>query len=274
MVRQDFDQLRRYCHIGTGNYHPATARLYSDLGYFTCDSDIGHDLTQLFNYLTGYAPPPSYRKILAAPNALKKPLLKKIEREIEKHGHESPGHLIFKTNALEDPDVTAALYRACRAGVKVDLIVRDSCRFRPGLPGLSESATVISVVGRFLEHARVYYFRNGGDEEFFLGSADLMRRNLESRVEVLAPVEDKELQQELMLILTAQLIDSRSAWEMQPDGSYVQRYPNSAESMKSCQEQLLEAANKRQSAASTHKERKVRNKLLNRYQKRLRETNS
>jgi polyphosphate kinase len=193
VVRQDFDRLRRYCHIGTGNYHPKTARTYADLGLITCDEDIGHDLTQLFNYLTGYSPPPSYRKILAAPDALKKPLLKKIEREISLHSPESPGHIQFKTNALEDPDVTKALYKACQAGVKVDLIVRDSCRFRPNLPGLSETATVISIVGRFLEHSRIYYFKNGGDEEYFIGSADLMQRNLGARVEVLAPVEDKEL---------------------------------------------------------------------------------
>ncbi len=272
VVRQDYDRLRRYCHIGTGNYHPVTARLYSDLGFLTCDRDIGHDLTQLFNYLTGYAPPPSYRKILAAPHALKKPLLKRIEREIDKHSTESPGHIIFKTNALEDFDVTQALYRACQAGVKVDLIVRDSCRFRPNIPGLSETATVISIVGRFLEHSRIYYFRNGGDEEYFLGSADLMLRNLESRVEVLTPIEHRELQQELRMILTAQLIDSRNAWEMQPDGSYVQRYPNSEKSLKGCQEQLIEAAHRRQAAASVHKEKKVRSKLLNRFQKQLRDT--
>lgn len=269
IVRQDFDQLRRYCHIGTGNYHPATARLYSDLGYLTSDRDIGHDITQLFNYLTGYTPPPSYRKILAAPNALKKPLLKKIEREIALHSVESPGHMILKTNALEDSDVTEALYRACQAGVKVDLIVRDSCRFRPKLPGLSESASVISIVGRFLEHARIYYFKNDGEEEYFLGSADLMRRNLESRVEVMTPIEDADLQQELMLILAAQLIDSRSAWEMLPDGSYEQRRPHNEKSQQSCQEQLIHAAAKREAAASAHKEKKVRSKLMNRFQKQL-----
>jgi polyphosphate kinase len=270
VVRQDFDQLRRYCHIGTGNnYHPATARLYSDLGYLTCDDDIGVDLTQLFNYLTGYTPPPSYRKILAAPNALKKPLLKKIEREIALHDPVSPGHLIFKSNALEDPDVTKALYKASQAGVKVDLIIRDSCRFRPKIPGLSESATVISIVDRFLEHARIYYFRNGGDEEYFLGSADLMRRNLESRVEVLTPIDDADLRQELMLILTAQLGDNRSAWEMNANGAYKQRRPDAEGSQQSCQEQLIHAAARREAAASAHKEKKVRSKLMNRFQKQL-----
>ena len=272
VVRQDFDQLRRYCHIGTGNYHPATARLYSDLGLMTCDEDIGNDLTQLFNYLTGYATPPSYRKLLAAPNALKKPLLKKIERETMLHESGTPGHIQFKTNALEDPDITRALYKATKAGVKVDLLVRDSCRFRPGIPGLSETATVISIVAQFLEHARVYYFHNGGDEEYFLGSADLMRRNLESRVEVVTPVEDPELRQELRLILTAQLGDTRNAWEMQSDGSYLQRH--SGDDTEGSQQQLLRAAAKRQAAASVHKEKKVRGKLLNRFKKMLEESAS
>ena len=272
VVRQDYDGLRRYCHIGTGNYHPETARMYCDVGLLTCDSDIGHDLTQLFNYLTGYSPPPSYRKILAAPYALKKPLLKKIEREIQLHSPDSPGHIQLKTNALEDADVTEALYRACQAGVKIDLIVRDSCRFRPGLPGLSDTANVISIVGRFLEHCRIYYFRNGGEEEYYIGSADLMQRNLEARVEVLVPVEHPELRQELRLILTAQLGDMRSAWQMQSDGTYIQRRPNVDGDNNGCQQQLINAANKRQAAVSEHREKKVRNKLLNRFQKRLRKS--
>ena len=272
VVRKDYDGLRRYCHIGTGNYNADTARLYSDLGLLTCDNDIGHDLTQLFNYLTGYSPPPSYRKILAGPNSLKKPLLRKIEREISKHTAGSPGHIQLKTNALEDPDVTKALYQACQAGVKVDLIVRDSCRFRPDLPELSEAATVISVVGRFLEHSRIYYFRNGGDEEYYIGSADLMERNLTARVEVLAPVEDPDLRQELRLILTAQFSDMRSAWDMQSDGTYIQRQPVGDKAESGCQQQLIEVAEKRRAAASEHKEKKVRNKLLSRFQKKLRKS--
>ena len=272
VIRQDYDGLRRYCHIGTGNYHPETARLYSDVGLLTCDNDIGHDLTQLFNYLTGYSPPPSYRKILAGPHALKKPLLKKIEREIGLHSPESPGHIQLKTNALEDFDVVQALYRACQAGVKVDLIVRDSCRFRPGLPGLSDTATVISIVGQFLEHSRIYYFRNGGDEEYYIGSADLMKRNLEARVEVLVPVENLDLRQELRLILTAQLGDMRSAWQMQSDGLYDQRIPKTDSGEGGSQQQLIIAANKRQAAVSAHKEKKVRDKLLNRFQKKLRKS--
>jgi polyphosphate kinase len=195
VVRRDYNGLRRYAHIGTGNYHAGTARLYSDLGMLTCDEAIGQDLTELFNYLTGYSPPPTYRKILTAPYTLKQSLLSKIEREIKCHTPGSPSHIQFKMNALEDADITRALYRAAQAGVKIDLIVRDTCRLRPGIPGLSDNVTVISVTGRFLEHSRIYYFHNCGDEEYYIGSADLMKRNLESRVEVVAPVLDPKLRQ-------------------------------------------------------------------------------
>src|SRR6185369_4223046 len=160
------DGLRRYAHIGTGNYHPDTARVYSDVGLLTASEDFGHDLTELFNYLTtGYRPKRDYRKLLPAPKALKKALLTKIDREIAAHTPASPGLIRFKVNALEDVDITRALYRASQAGVKVDLIVRDTCRLRPGLPGLSEHIRVVSVLGRFLEHGRIFYFRNGGQEE-------------------------------------------------------------------------------------------------------------
>ncbi|MDD3450030.1 MAG: polyphosphate kinase 1 [Gammaproteobacteria bacterium] len=269
VVRRDYNGLRRYAHIGTGNYHAGTARLYTDLGLLTGDNDIGQDLTELFNFLTGYSPPPSYRKILAAPYTLKKTLLEKIEREISSHSEESPGHIQFKMNALEDADITRALYRATQAGVKVDLIVRDTCRFRPGLPGLSESAQVISIVGRFLEHGRIYYFRNGGAEEYYIGSADLMKRNLESRVEVVAPVEDIDLRQELRLILDVQLSDRRSAWDLQPDGSYVQRQPAPGQDAKSCQELLIGVAQRRLAAAVKHKQKKVRRKLVSHFQRRV-----
>lgn len=224
VVRRDFDGLRRYAHIGTGNYHAGTARMYSDLGILTCDPIIGEDLTELFNYLTtGYAPDRHYQKLLPSPRVLKKALLEKISREIANHTEKTPGRIQFKTNALEDKEITAALYKASMAGVKVELIVRDSCRLRPGILGLSENVRVISVVGRFLEHSRIYFFSNGGDEEYFIGSADIMKRNLEDRVEVITPVEPPELQAELRKFLDVQLTDQRSAWEMQPDGSYIQR---------------------------------------------------
>ncbi len=273
VVRRDYNGLRRYAHIGTGNYHPGTARLYSDLGMLTCDESIGQDLTELFNYLTGYSPPPTYRKILAAPYTLKQSLLSKIEREIKCHGPDSPSHIQFKMNALEDADITRALYRAAQAGVKVDLIVRDTCRLRPGVPGLSDSATVISVVGRFLEHSRIYYFRNCGDEEYYIGSADLMKRNLESRVEVVAPVEDPKLRQELRLILDAQLSSRKNVWEMQSDGSYLERQGVEGKESKSSQETFIALAQKRKAAATKHKQAKLREKLLIYFHKRLHSTN-
>jgi polyphosphate kinase len=229
VVRQDYNVLRRYAHIGTGNYHAETARLYCDLGMLTCDDAIGQDLSELFNYLTtGFKPKRNYRKILPAPKILKAALLERIDREIAVHSEESPGLIQFKLNALEDVEVTRALYRASQAGVEVDLIVRDTCRLRPGIEGLSDNVRVISIVGRFLEHTRICYFRNGGDEEYFIGSADCMKRNLNSRVEVYVPVEDPGLRKDLRFLLDVQLDDVRGAWEMQPDGSYVQRKEDEA----------------------------------------------
>ena len=252
VVRQDYAGLRRYAHIGTGNYHAGTARLYSDLGLLTCDDDIGHDLTEMFNYLTsGCKPSRHYRKLLTAPKFLKKAMLSKIEREVAVHSNEKPGLIRLKTNALEDADITAALYRASRAGVKVELIVRDTCRLRPGVPELSENVSVISVLGRFLGHARIYYFQNGGEEEYYIGSADLMRRNLERRVELVAPIEDPGAREELKKLFDVQLGDQRNVWDMRPDGSYVQRQPSGAGSESTgCQMALVKAAEKRHSKAT------------------------
>ncbi|CRI67522.1 Polyphosphate kinase [Thiocapsa sp. KS1] len=272
IVRRDYSQLRRYYHIGTGNYHSGTAKLYTDLGMLGCDEDIGQDLTELFNYLTGYSPPPSYRKILAAPYTLKRGIIEKINREIEHHKRQGGGLIQMKMNALEDAEITRALYKASRAGVKVDLIIRDTCRFRPGLPGVSETGRVVSIVGRFLEHGRIIYFRNGGAEEYYIGSADMMGRNLDSRVEVHAPVENPELRQELRLILDVQFADTRSAWDMDSDGNYTQRTPED-ENAKGAQETLIGVAEKRLAAAAKHKEKKVRSKLLSHFQWRLRDKN-
>jgi polyphosphate kinase len=255
VVRQDYNGLRRYTHIGTGNYHPGTARLYADYGLLTADDVIGQDLTQLFNYLTtGYAPGRVYKKILPAPNFLKKALLAKIDREIKVHTPSSPGLIQLKCNALEDIDVTRALYRASMAGVKVDLIIRDTCRLRPGVSGISESIRVVSIVGRFLEHGRIYYFRNAGAEEYFIGSADLMKRNLESRVEAIAPVEDPALRKELRAILDCQLAPNQCAWEMQSDGSYVRH----TESKANCQEFLMGFVDQQLEEAAKRKRRKGR----------------
>ena len=240
VVRQDYNGLRRYAHIGTGNYHPDNARLYADLGLLTADDAIGRDLTELFNFLTtGYRPRRHYDRILPAPVFLKQALLDRIEREIDLQQRDPSysGLIQMKMNALEDVDITRALYRAARVGVKIDLIVRDTCRLRPGLPGLSERVRVVSIIGRFLEHARIYYFRNGGNEEYLIGSADCMTRNLESRVEVVVPIDDPQQRKELRTVLDAQLKPNRLQWQMQSDGSYVR---SAAE--ESCQQYLIDLA--------------------------------
>lgn len=261
VVRQDYNGLRRYAHIGTGNYHAGTARLYTDLGILTSDPHIGEELTELFNFLTtGLVPKRNYQRLLTAPKVLKPSLLEKIDREIGKHGNDNPGLIQFKMNALEDADITAALYRASQAGVKVDLIIRDTCRLRPGIPGISDNVQVISIVGRFLEHTRIFYFRNGGEEEYFIGSADCMKRNLESRVEVVTPVQKDELRARLREILDLQLSNRRSVWEMHADGSYQQRTPAS-EKETGTQEIQIELAKKRfKTAQSGKKQKKIKPK--------------
>lgn len=244
VVRRDYNGIRRYVHIGTGNYHTDTARIYSDLGLFTSDDAIGQDLTELFNYLTtGLSPKRIYKKLLPAPKLLKRALLEKIEREIVHHREKGEGLIQFKMNALDDGDIVKSLYRACQAGVKVDLYIRDSCRFRPGVPGLSETGSVVSIVGRFLEHSRLYYFHNGGQDEYLIGSADAMKRNLESRVEILVPVEASSLQIQLRELLDAHAADHRFAWEMQPDGSYLQRVPGSEQEQTGLHQCLINQAN-------------------------------
>ena len=259
VVRRDYNGLQRYAHIGTGNYHAGTARQYSDIGLLTSDPIICEDLTELFNYLTtGYAPARKYQKILPSPNMLKQALLKKIDREISIHSSDNPGLIQFKSNALEDKDITRALYRASQAGVKVDLIIRDSCRLRPGIDGLSENISVISVVGRFLEHTRIFYFKNGGEEEYFIGSADLMKRNLESRVEVVTPVEDKSLQVRLREIIDVQLQNKRSSWDMQSDGTYTQRQAGKEDDPRSVHEILIALAESRLAASPMAKKKKTK----------------
>ena len=221
--------LKRYVHIGTGNYNSTTARLYSDLGLLTSDKVIGADATEIFNLMTsGSLSGRRYTELLVSPLTMKARLLRLIDREIEHHRERGDGLIQLKTNALEDVDIVRALYEATRAGVQVDLIIRDSCRLRPGLPGLSETARVVSIVGRFLEHARLYYFRNGGAEEYYIGSADLMTRNLESRVEALVPIKAPELMEELREFLDPQLEDRAGAWEMDASGDYQRRTADSS----------------------------------------------
>ncbi len=257
VVRQDYNGLKRYAHVGTGNYHAGTARLYSDLGLLTCLPAIGEDLTELFNYLTtGYKPNRGYQQILTSPKTAKSALLQRIEREISHSLARRPGLIQFKMNAIEDPEICRALYRAAHAGVRVDLIVRDTCRLRPGLPGLSESMRVISIVGRFLEHSRVFYFRNDGEEEYYIGSADCMSRNLHNRVEVLVPVHEPQLRADLRVFLDAQLSDRRSAWEMQPDGSYAQLQPQKGKEGRSSQQVMIDFYEQRAREATRLKKRK------------------
>ena len=259
IVRQDYDGLRRYAHIGTGNYHAGTARLYTDLGLLTCDPQVGQDLTEAFNYLTtGYKPKRQYKKTLVAPKLMKPALLRFIQEEIDHRRAGRPGHIRLKTNALEDKDVTQALYRASRAGVQVDLVVRDTCRLRPGVPGLSDNVRVVSIVGRFLEHSRIYYFLNGGEERFYLGSADLMKRNLTSRVETLAPVEQPELCEDMREVLDLAFGDRRNGWEMQPDGSYVQRTPEGPEEELGSQLALVEITDRRHKQATRLRKRQLK----------------
>jgi polyphosphate kinase len=249
VIRKDYNGLRRYTHIGTGNYHAGTARGYVDLGLITCDPDIGADLTELFNYLTsGYTPMRRYTKLLPSPKMLKKALLNKIEREIAHQKKGNNGLIQFKTNALVDRDIVEALYRASQAGVHADLIVRDSCRLRPGIKGLSENIRVISLVGRFLEHTRIFYFKNNGDEEYYIGSADLMTRNLESRVEVCTPITSPQHKVLLRELLDAQLTNTRNVWEMQSDGSYNQLRSDNGKDDICIHQHLIARAEKRAAA--------------------------
>jgi polyphosphate kinase len=225
VVRRDKGHLRTYAHIGTGNYNPATARIYTDLGLFTSDPAITQDIAELFNYLTGFSKQRVYRKLLVAPLNLREKIVERIRREILLHRQQGGGHLIFKANALVDPEVIEVLYDANDAGVQTDLLVRGVCCLRPGVPGLSENIRVMSVVGRFLEHSRVYYFHNGGKPEALIGSADLMRRNLDRRIEVLVPVEDPRLVRRLRDMLAVYLSDNIKAWVLREDGEYERR-PN------------------------------------------------
>jgi polyphosphate kinase len=226
VVRREGDAIRRYVHLGTGNYNPVTARLYTDLGMFTCHEEIGADVSDLFNHLTGYSAKKAYRKLLVAPHSLRSGLERLIRNEIERHKQCGDGYLIFKMNALEDAGMIRILYEASQAGVKIDLIIRGVCSLRPGIPGVSETIQVRSIIGRFLEHSRIYYFHNGGEELVYVGSADLMPRNLNRRVEVLFPVEDRRLVRRLRdRILTKYLEDEADVRIMLPDGTYTRPKP-------------------------------------------------
>jgi polyphosphate kinase len=236
VVRQEQGALRCYAHLGTGNYNAATARVYTDLGLLTCDPDITADVVELFNFLTAYSRQHTYRKLLVAPVTLRARLLELIEREVGRQRESGDGHIIFKMNALVDKTMIDALYRASQAGVQVDLIVRGMCSLRPGVPGLSERITVRSIIGPFLEHHRIYYFHNGGDASIYLGSADIMERNLDRRVEELFPIEDAALRSFVRdTLLSAYLADNLRARVLGADGSYTRLTPGDGEPVDSQQ---------------------------------------
>ena len=227
VIRREKDGIRRYLHLGTGNYNATTSRIYTDFGLFTSDKEKGDDVANIFNMLTGYARITNYHKLLVAPVTLRNEIIDRIDREITRHVERGDGHIIFKMNALIDPLCITALYRASQAGVKVDLQVRGICCLRPGVTGVSENITVTSIIGRFLEHARIYYFHNGGNEEVFLGSADLMPRNLDRRVEILFPIENLQNRKAIIsTILPVQLKDTIKCRLLKSDGSYERRTPS------------------------------------------------
>ncbi len=226
VIRRDEDNIiRRYVHLSTGNYNAITANIYTDMGIFTCKPDFGADACDLFNALTGYSKKEDYRKLLVAPVILRKRLKALIDREIEWAQKGVPSKLIFKVNSLIDAPFIRQLYQASQAGIKIDLIIRGICGLRPGIPNLSDNIKVTSIVGRFLEHSRIYYFHNGGTPEIYLGSADIMPRNLDNRVETLFPIEDPNLKQELIEIMEIMLADNVQARLLRPDGTYTRLTP-------------------------------------------------
>ncbi len=243
VVREEEDGVRLYSHIATGNYHSETAKTYTDLGLLTADHEIGQDLSALFNFFTGHTRHEEYRKLLIAPGNMRERFTDTIRNEAALAREGEEGRIVAKMNSLEDPKIVAELYRASMDGVDIDLIVRDICRLRPGVEGLSETVSVYSVVGRFLEHSRIFYFGNGGDPKYFVGSADWMTRNLDNRVETIAPVTDPALRTELSTILETMLADNRRRWEMESDGGYHQRRPDGDEPTVDTHEVLMRRVN-------------------------------
>jgi polyphosphate kinase len=243
IVRREPGTIRRYIHLATGNYNVVTSHLYTDIGMLTCDEEIGSDSTDLFNYLTGYSAKKDYQKLLVSPVNLRERFEAMIRREIAHQLKGEQGHLIFKMNALVDPQVIRLLYQASQAGVKIDLLVRGICCLRPGVPGVSENIQVISIVGRFLEHSRIYYFRNAAQEEIYLGSADLMPRNINRRVEVLFPLEGEDLIRHVRDdILAVYFADTVKARQMRSDGTYARRQPAQGKRALNSQEWLIRQA--------------------------------
>jgi polyphosphate kinase len=258
VVRRERGGIRRYVHIGTGNYNAKTARLYTDLGLLSCDEDLGADLTDLFNSLTGYARGGRYRKILLAPGGLREQVIELIGRTAERHTSRRPARIVMQMNSLVDAACIRALYAASRAGVQVDLIVRGICRLRPGVPGVSDNIRVRSIVGRFLEHSRIWVFANGRRRDYYIGSADLMPRNLDLRVEVVTPVTDPDLTGRLQEILDVMLADNVQAWELSEDGSWQRRRPAQGEERVSTHKTLSDLALRRGVEARSGSKREQR----------------
>jgi polyphosphate kinase len=229
VVRREGDQIRRYVHIATGNYAPRTARTYTDFGLFSADPELGADLSDLFNVLTGFASPVGYRKLIVAPVGMRKRLIDLIHREIAHARIGRPGLIFAKMNALVDPEIIALLYEASRAGVTIDLLVRGICCLRPGLPGISERIRVVSIIGRFLEHSRAWYFGNAGEPEVYLSSADWMQRNLDRRIETAVPLESAAHRESVRDVLETMWRDNRQAWDLAADGTWTQRHPDGPE---------------------------------------------
>ena len=240
VVRQEKEQICRYVHIGTGNYNPKTAKIYTDLGLLSCREELGADLTDLFNFLTGYSRQKSYRQLLVAPVSLRDRMVEMIDREIAHCRDGKTGRIVAKMNSLVDPQVIQHLYQASQAGVEIDLIIRGICCLRPGVEGVSDNIRVISIIGRFLEHSRIFYFHNDGKEEIYIGSADWMTRNLSRRVEAVTPIQSPDIFKDVQEILGVMLADNRQAWELQSDGTFIQRQPQDNESEQSSHEIFME----------------------------------
>ncbi len=239
VVREENDGVQLYSHVATGNYHSGTAKGYVDLGLLTADRDIGQDLVKVFNFFTGPSLDEEFRKLLISPVTMRARLTRMVRREADHARSGRRARIVVKANALEDPDLVEELYRASMAGVDIDLVVRDICRLRPGIEGLSETVDVYSIVDRFLEHSRIFYFENGGDPEYYIGSADWMTRNLDKRVEAVTPVTDPDVREQLRFVLELCLRDNRSAWTMNPDGTYDQRTPGEDEPTVCTQDVLM-----------------------------------
>lgn len=238
VARREGERVREYVHIGTGNYHPKTARLYTDFGLFTADPDVGADVAEMFNFLTGYGRPAVYRKMLVSPTTMRERIVEEIEQTVAAHQAGEEARIALKMNSLVDAGCIRALYEASQAGVRIDLNVRGICCLRPGVPGVSENIRVVSIVGRFLEHSRMYTFQRGDETRVLMGSADLMPRNLDSRVELVAPVEDPELKAEMLDVLERCFADNTNAWELDADGNWTRTVPEG--SRRSVQEELRE----------------------------------